>query len=75
MIRPGGVPDCWTYHVQTVSPEVDVVVRMLYADVLGPFWSKQICTCGSAGSAVVELGHRSRPRAILTYFSSRSIPK
>ena len=42
VVRPGGVLACWTYHLQTVSPEVDAVVRRLYADILGPFWSPQI---------------------------------
>jgi hypothetical protein len=37
-VRPGGILACWTYHLQTVSPEVDAVVRRLYADILGPFW-------------------------------------
>ncbi len=38
VIRPGGVVACWTYHLQTVSPEVDAIVQRLYADILGPYW-------------------------------------
>ena len=37
--------------------------------------SPGICSCGWERSAVVEPGHRSRPRAIVTYFSSLSIPR
>ena len=53
VVRPGGVLACWTYHLQTVSPEVDAVVRRLYADILGPFWSPQI--------RHIEDGYRSLP--------------
>lgn len=51
--RPGGVLACWTYHLQTVSPEIDAVVRKLYADILGPYWSPQI--------RHIEDGYRSLP--------------
>ena len=53
VVRPGGVLACWTYHLQTVSPEVDAVVRRLYADILGPYWSPQI--------RHIEDGYRSLP--------------
>jgi ubiquinone/menaquinone biosynthesis C-methylase UbiE len=53
VVRPGGVLAGWTYHIQTVSHEVDAVVRRLYADILGPFWSPQI--------RHIEDGYRSLP--------------
>src|SRR5271157_1406269 len=31
VVRPSGILACWTYHHQTVSPEVDAVVRRLMA--------------------------------------------
>lgn len=53
VVRPGGVLACWTYHLQKVSPEIDEVVRRLYADILEPFWSPQI--------RHIEDGYRSLP--------------
>jgi SAM-dependent methyltransferase len=53
VVRPGGVLACWTYHLQTVSPEVDVVVRWLYADILRPFWTPEV--------RHIENGYRSLP--------------
>ncbi len=42
VVRAGRVLACWTYHIQTVCPEVDAVVHTLYADVLGPYWPPEI---------------------------------
>jgi ubiquinone/menaquinone biosynthesis C-methylase UbiE len=53
VVRPGGVIACWTYHLQTVSPDVDAVVRRLYADILGPYWSPEV--------RHIENGYRSLP--------------
>jgi SAM-dependent methyltransferase len=53
VVRPGGVLACWTYHLQTVSPEVDAVVRRLYTDILGPYWSPEV--------RHIENGYRSLP--------------
>lgn len=53
VVREGGVLACWTYHLQTVSPEVDEVVHRLYSDILGPYWSPQI--------RHIEDGYRSLP--------------
>jgi hypothetical protein len=41
VVRPGGVLACWTDHFQTVSPEVDAVVRRLYTEILGGYWSPE----------------------------------
>ena len=53
VVRPSGILACWTYHLQTVSPEVDAVVRRLYADILGPYWPPQV--------RHIEDGYRSLP--------------
>jgi SAM-dependent methyltransferase len=53
VVRPGGVLACWTYHLQTVSPEVDAVVQRLYTDVLGPYWTPAV--------RFMEDGYRSLP--------------
>jgi ubiquinone/menaquinone biosynthesis C-methylase UbiE len=53
VVRPVGVLACWTYHLQTVSPEVDAVVQRLYAEVLGPYWTPAV--------RFMEDGYRSLP--------------
>jgi len=53
VVRPSGDLACWTYHLQTVNHEVDAVVRRLYADILGPYWSPQV--------RYIEDGYRSLP--------------
>jgi|SRR5208337_3189499 len=53
VVRPSDILACWTYHLQTVSPEVDALVQKLYADILGPFWWPE--------SKHIEDGYRSLP--------------
>ena len=38
VLKPGGVIAEWGYGLNTISPEVDVLVRHFYSGVVGPFW-------------------------------------
>lgn len=51
--RPDGIVACWTYHLQSVNPEVDAVIRRLYAEVLGPYWAPEV--------KHIENGYRTLP--------------
>jgi ubiquinone/menaquinone biosynthesis C-methylase UbiE len=53
VVKPGGIIACWTYDLQTVSPEVDAIVKRLYSETLGKFWAPQI--------RYIEDGYQSLP--------------
>jgi SAM-dependent methyltransferase len=53
VLGPGGVLAAWSYDLMHVAPEVDVVVRRLYLDVVGPYWPPE--------RALVEDGYRGIP--------------
>lgn len=41
VLRRHGVLAVWTYHLFSVSPEIDQLVRRFNAEVVGPFWPPQ----------------------------------
>ena len=49
----GGILAAWCYQLHTVSPEVDAVIRRLYADILGSYWPPE--------RRLVEQGYRTLP--------------
>jgi hypothetical protein len=38
VIRPSGVVAVWCYQLHTIAPEIDAIVRHLYADIVGEDW-------------------------------------
>lgn len=38
VLKPSGVIAVWTYGGNRVTPEVDVVVRRYYTEIVGPYW-------------------------------------
>jgi ubiquinone/menaquinone biosynthesis C-methylase UbiE len=37
----GGVIAAWAYGLHSLSPEIDNIMRLLYEDILGPYWPKE----------------------------------
>lgn len=40
-MRLGGVIAVWSYALAVISPEIDVLVKELYEDMLGQYWPEQ----------------------------------
>lgn len=38
VLKPGGILSIWCYSLLRIDPEVDAVVKVLYADITGPYW-------------------------------------
>ena len=53
VLRPSGILAVWSYGLFECSPAVDVLVRRLYADIVGPYWPME--------RRLVEEGYRSLP--------------
>jgi SAM-dependent methyltransferase len=51
--RPEGILAVWCYELHEISPEVDVVIRRLYSDILGDDWPPEM--------RLVEEGYRTIP--------------
>ena len=51
--RPGGLLAVWTYDLHSVNPTVDVVLRKLQAEFVGPYWPPE--------RAWVDAGYRTIP--------------
>jgi SAM-dependent methyltransferase len=51
--RPGGILAAWCYELHEIIPEVDVVIRRLYSDILGVSWPPE--------RRLVEEGYRTIP--------------
>lgn len=41
VLKPSGVVAIWSYNLCEITPEIDRVVHVLYADILGPYWEKE----------------------------------
>jgi hypothetical protein len=53
VVHPSGMIAAWCYQLHTIGPEIDAVVRRLYADILGEYWPPE--------RGLVEAGYRTLP--------------
>jgi SAM-dependent methyltransferase len=53
VLKPGGLFAAWGYGHLRITPEVDVVVRRYYTDIVGPYWPPE--------RRHLESGYRSLP--------------
>ena len=51
--RPGGILAVWCYEMHHITPEIDAIVRRLYADIVGPYWPPE--------RRIVEEGYKTLP--------------
>ncbi|MEM1269927.1 MAG: class I SAM-dependent methyltransferase [Bacteroidota bacterium] len=51
--RPGAAIALWTYHMVSISPEIDALVQWFYTDVVGAYWPP--------GRQLVDGGYASLP--------------
>ncbi|MBC7982599.1 MAG: class I SAM-dependent methyltransferase [Candidatus Obscuribacterales bacterium] len=38
VLKPSGVLAAWTYGLHEISPELDVVLKRFYSEIVGPYW-------------------------------------
>ena len=42
VLKPNGILAAWTYSFTEISPEIDVLVRQYYYEIVGEFWPERI---------------------------------
>jgi len=42
VLKPGGILAAWTYNLTEISPEVDVLIRRYYREILNGYWPERI---------------------------------
>jgi len=42
VLKPNGILAAWTYSLTEISPEIDLLVRQYYYEIVGEFWPERI---------------------------------
>ncbi len=41
VLKPGGIFAAWSYSLVSINPEADKIIKKLYQDILGDYWSER----------------------------------
>jgi hypothetical protein len=52
-LKQNGIIAVWTYNLLTISPEIDLIIKYLYFDIVGEFWPPE--------RKLVENGYKNIP--------------
>ncbi len=53
VLKQNGIIAVWTYNLLTISPEIDLIIKYLYFDIVGEFWPPE--------RKLVENGYKNIP--------------